>query len=106
MQTFTGGWGNSPVVTSIADYRTYARSLNGSEHIEPWFWELVDALEKYEDECTAYHSEVIIGPLKWVRYDNETSLPANFVAVGDAFMKLNPIFGQYVTRRLGRPSHF
>lgn len=34
--------------------------------------------------------------LSWIRYENASCLPPNFVAIGDAVMRANPVFGSVI----------
>lgn len=39
-------------------------------------------------------ADYILGNLHWTKYhDKHLDLPDNFVAIGDATMKVNPVFG-------------
>lgn len=99
MQVLTGGWGEAPVVRKISDVRTYGKDLVGSDTFPQVAWDVLEFLEGIEDDYPPYYSEVKVGPLRWMQYHKEKSLPQNFIAVGDASMKLNPIWGSSL--RLG-----
>ncbi|KAG8896759.1 hypothetical protein FRB99_008675, partial [Tulasnella sp. 403] len=88
-----GGWDVRQRPHTVEGLRLYARTLNGSEHIPKWVHDLIDFLEEFEDECQACYSDANVGELSWVQYHKAT-LPDNFVAIGDSYMKLNPIYGQ------------
>ncbi|KAG8899367.1 hypothetical protein FRC00_001523 [Tulasnella sp. 408] len=94
----TGGWNGAGSPHSVADLRTYVRSLYGQENLPDWTWTLLDFLEEHEEEYSPFHAEARVGPLNWIRWHQAKNLPPNFVAVGDAVMKLNPIYGQGITK--------
>lgn len=95
-----GGWDVDLPPHTIAEVRPYVTSLYGAEHIPSWLLELLDWLEEHEQEVgfCPWSTRVNAGPLSWVRYHNvdgkNGTLPTNWVAVGDAVMKLNPVYGQ------------
>ncbi|KIO18264.1 hypothetical protein M407DRAFT_32070 [Tulasnella calospora MUT 4182] len=90
----TGGWNGARSPHSVAELRTYVKSLYGQENLPDWAWTLLDFLEEHEDECLPFHAEAKVGPLNWIRWHQAKSLPPNFVAIGDAIMKLNPVYGE------------
>lgn len=93
-----GGWDVDLRPHTIAEVRPYVTSLYGAERIPSWFLELLDWLEEHEVECYPWSTHVNAGPLRWVRYQDVNgksgALPTNWVALGDAVMKLNPVYGQ------------
>ncbi|KAG8913742.1 hypothetical protein FRC01_004408, partial [Tulasnella sp. 417] len=94
----TGGWNSPKPPHSIAELRTYTKSLYGQENLPDWVWTLFDLLEEHEEECSPFHADANVGPLSWVRWHLAKDLPPNFVAIGDATMKLNPIYGQGIAK--------
>ncbi|KAG9047419.1 hypothetical protein FS837_002275 [Tulasnella sp. UAMH 9824] len=94
----TGGWNGAGSPHSAAELRTYVKSLYGQENLPDWAWTLLDFLEEHEEECSPFHAEAKVGPLNWIQWHQAKSLPPNFVAIGDAIMKLNPVYGQGVTK--------
>ncbi|KAG8897824.1 hypothetical protein FRC00_003767 [Tulasnella sp. 408] len=89
----TGGWNGAGSPHSVAELRVYVKSLYGQENLPDWTWRLLDLLEEHEEECSPFHAEARVGPLNWIRWHQAKNLPPNFVAIGDAIMKLNPIYG-------------
>lgn len=89
----TGGWNGAGSPHSVAELRAYVKSLYGQENLPDWTWALLDLLEEHEEECSPFHAEARVGPLNWIRWHQAKNLPPNFVAIGDAIMKLNPIYG-------------
>ncbi|KAG8895307.1 hypothetical protein FRC00_007625, partial [Tulasnella sp. 408] len=83
----TGGWNNAESPHSVEGLRIYVKSLYGQENLPDWIWTLLDFLEEHEEECSPFHAEA-----------KAKDLPPNFVAIGDAIMKLNPIYGQGTTK--------
>ncbi|KIO16583.1 hypothetical protein M407DRAFT_33763 [Tulasnella calospora MUT 4182] len=98
MHITTGGWNSPESPHSIAELRSYVKSLYGQENLPDWAWTLLDFLEDHEEECSPFHAEAKVGPLNWIRWHQAKNLPPNFVAVGDAIMKLNPVYGQGITK--------
>ncbi|KAG9047420.1 hypothetical protein FS837_002276 [Tulasnella sp. UAMH 9824] len=94
----TGGWDSPESPHSIAELRPYVKSLYGQENLPDWAWTLLDFLEEHEEECSPFHAEAKVGPLNWIRWHLAKNLPPNFVAIGDAIMKLNPVYGQGITK--------
>ncbi|KAG9047422.1 hypothetical protein FS837_002278 [Tulasnella sp. UAMH 9824] len=94
----TGGWNGGESPHSIAELRIFVKSLYGQENLPEWAWTLLDFLEEHEEECSPFHAEAKVGPLNWIRWHQAKDLPPNFVAIGDAIMKLNPIYGQGITK--------
>ncbi|KAG8881073.1 hypothetical protein FRB97_000192 [Tulasnella sp. 331] len=93
-----GAWDVALRPHTIAEVKPFVTSLYGAEHIPPCFLELLDWLEEHEDELSPSSTYVKPGPLSWIRYQDvdgkNGTLPNNWVAIGDAVMKLNPVYGQ------------
>ncbi|KAG8855717.1 hypothetical protein FRB96_006761 [Tulasnella sp. 330] len=93
-----GAWGVDLPLHTITEVRPYVTSLYGAEHIPTWFLELLDWLEAHDDEFSPWSKVIKPGPLNWIQYQNvddtNGTLPNNWVAVGDAVMRLNPVYGQ------------
>lgn len=83
----------------MAEARAYVQSLDGQQHLPDWAWTLFDYLEEHEAECTPFYSEAKVGPLNYIQWQQAQDLPPNFVAIGDAIMKLNPVYGETFSRR-------
>ncbi|KAG8913449.1 26S proteasome regulatory subunit 8, partial [Tulasnella sp. 417] len=98
MHITTGGWNFAESPHSIAELRIYVKSLYGQENLPDWAWTLLDFLEEHEEVCSPFHAEAKVGPLNWIRWHQAKDLPPNFIAVGDAIMKLNPVYGQGITK--------
>ena len=54
---------------------------------------MLDLIEEHENDLNAHFTDAVAGPLSYIQYHKAETLPDNFVAVGDAVMKLNPIYG-------------
>ncbi|KAG8926052.1 hypothetical protein FRC02_009254 [Tulasnella sp. 418] len=90
-----GGWNVSERPHSFDEYRAYVSSLDFMEPVPKWVFALFDFLEEHADEVNPRWNDANVGPLYWVQYHKALDVvPSNFIAVGDASMKLNPIFGQ------------
>ncbi|KIM76599.1 hypothetical protein PILCRDRAFT_12650 [Piloderma croceum F 1598] len=64
--------------------------------IPGWFFEVLDILNEIDDQ--AVKSRVRCSASIFTRYHDAKDLPANFIAIGDSIMKLNPIFGHGCTQ--------
>jgi len=67
-----------------------------------WLRGLFDFLVRHEDECHPYYWDISEGKLSWVMYHRapDGAVPANFVAVRDAVMKLNYARGYGCTKAM------
>ncbi|KAL5529778.1 hypothetical protein ACEPAG_5765 [Sanghuangporus baumii] len=89
-----GGWGDPPLPETFSEVKDWLGNLEKEKEtvIPPWIYELVDTLLKidgdHETELGRYPS------CSWIRYERAPYIPSNFVAVGDAVMRVNPIYGQ------------
>lgn len=100
VRILTGGWDTLATPLSMTETRSYAESLLGSEKFPSWLWDLFSLLEKNAIECNGYFTTAKVGLLSWIQWHKAAKeLPPNFVAVGDAIMKVNPVYG---TMYLGR----
>lgn len=73
-----------------------AGSKQKEPHTPPWFYDLFDFLLEHEAECDPFHVDYPTGIMSQIKYSEAKlgALPRNFVAVGDARMKLNPAGGK------------
>lgn len=81
---------------SVSELRAYANDLHGVKSIPDWVWRLFDFMEEHEEECKPFWADSRIPPLSWVQWHkiaNDGALPRNWIAVGDATMTLNPLYG-------------
>ncbi|KAG8985257.1 hypothetical protein FRB93_005907 [Tulasnella sp. JGI-2019a] len=100
----TGGWGVTAEQRprSLDELRAYLKSLHHSETTPDWMYKLLDVLEAHRGECAPWYIEVPTGRMSFIKYHQapKGSLPNNWVAVGDAFFKLNPVYGQGCTKAM------
>ncbi|KAG8971214.1 hypothetical protein FRC05_011408 [Tulasnella sp. 425] len=75
-----------------AEVYAWARSLP----MEPWQETLLDIMEEDIEDMEIYRCR--LGQFYHLRYDLSKRLPQNFVPIGDAVMKLNPVYGQGGTK--------
>lgn len=61
-----------------------------------WAFDFLQFLEDHETECESYYTDHNLGTFYWIKYHlaDVAAVPGNFVAVGDAVMKLNSFGGQ------------
>ncbi|KAL5489740.1 hypothetical protein ACEPAI_4572 [Sanghuangporus weigelae] len=89
-----GGWGDPPLPETFSEVKDWLGDLEKEKEtvIPPWIYELVDTLLKidgdHETELGRYPN------CSWIRYERAPYISSNFVAVGDAVMRVNPIYGQ------------
>ncbi|KAL5511076.1 hypothetical protein ACEPAH_4291 [Sanghuangporus vaninii] len=89
-----GGWGDPPLPETFSEVKDWLGNLEKEKEtvIPAWIYELVDTLLKidgdHETELGRYPS------YSWIRYERAPYIPSNFVAVGDAVMRVNPTYGQ------------
>ncbi|KAG8986886.1 hypothetical protein FRB93_005033 [Tulasnella sp. JGI-2019a] len=97
-----GGWGVTANQRphSIDEIRIYLKSIHQSENTPDWIFQLLDVLAIHEEECAPWYSEIPAGNMSFIKYHQapKGTLPDNWVAVGDAFFKLNPVYGQGCTK--------
>lgn len=92
-----GGASVSNLPHSLPELRAYAKDLHGAKSIPDWVWQLFDFMEEHEEECNPFWVDSPIPPLSWVQWNKiaqDGTLPRNWIAVGDATMTLNPLYGQ------------
>ncbi|KAG9024545.1 hypothetical protein FRB95_011362 [Tulasnella sp. JGI-2019a] len=96
------GWTARPHSASelVATLRDYADFRHG--RIPPWTLDLLLFFEAHEAECEPFYRDLAYPPLSWIRYHNAPpgSLPRNFVAIGDASVRLNPVGAQGCTNAM------
>ncbi|KAG8997405.1 hypothetical protein FRB94_007682 [Tulasnella sp. JGI-2019a] len=61
--------------------------------VPPWVFDLFSFLEEHEADCPRFFVDAPVGLLNWVKYHaaERATIPKNFIAVGDAVMKVNPL---------------
>ncbi|KAG9029093.1 hypothetical protein FRB95_005742 [Tulasnella sp. JGI-2019a] len=100
----TGGWGVSAdhLPRSIDELRIFLKSLHHSETTPDWIYKLLDILEAHKEVCAPWYTEVPAGKMSYIKYHQapKGTLPDNWVAVGDASLKLNPVYGQGCTKSM------
>ncbi|KAG8993375.1 hypothetical protein FRB93_001988 [Tulasnella sp. JGI-2019a] len=100
----TGGWDLTADQRphSIDELRAYLKSIHRSETTPDWVYGLLDILEANEEACAPWWVEVPAGRMSYIKYQEapKGTLPDNWIAVGDAFLKLNPIYGQGCTKAM------
>ncbi|KLO16201.1 hypothetical protein SCHPADRAFT_848475 [Schizopora paradoxa] len=86
-----GGWGNPQIPENIKELEDYFRDFARKADLPAWIFPLAEELVKIEK----YTCKIAKIPrMSYIRYHDAPSLPRNFIAVGDAMMNTNPIFGQ------------
>ncbi|EJD37341.1 hypothetical protein AURDEDRAFT_116817, partial [Auricularia subglabra TFB-10046 SS5] len=92
----TGGWAVDMPVT-LEEVREFAKAVKNQDHIPDYFYKVIDLLEPVQHLGTVYEARVAnCYKVDYARAAN--ILPRNFVAIGDSSMRVNPRFGQGVTK--------
>ncbi|KAK0215876.1 hypothetical protein EDD85DRAFT_444658 [Armillaria nabsnona] len=84
--------GKSELPKTLEDAKTCARSLVNEKPIPETFFQMLDMLDEVKDTLTC--SQVRYPGSSYIRYERAVNLPANWIALGDSVMNVNPIYGQ------------
>ncbi|KAJ7580273.1 hypothetical protein C8J56DRAFT_279035 [Mycena floridula] len=100
LMLFAGQSGNGMEPRSLEEMRSYARDMVtfGDSKIPEWVWKTMDMLEEVEETMT--QSQIRVPGTSYIRYQQATNLPGNYVAVGDSVMTVNPLFAQGCTKAM------
>ncbi|KAF7308200.1 hypothetical protein HMN09_00667800 [Mycena chlorophos] len=99
LSAFAGHYGSARAQPStVEELKAYVEDLHTVQPIPNWLLQTIDMLHEIED--TALVSLVKPPPTTYVRYHLANILPANFVALGDSVMTINPAFGEGCTKAL------
>ncbi|EJD37355.1 hypothetical protein AURDEDRAFT_188108 [Auricularia subglabra TFB-10046 SS5] len=91
-----GGWAVD-MPTNLDEIRTFAQQVKNKKHIPGYFYKALDLLEPVAHLGTVFEARVT--NCYKINYERAANvLPRNFVAMGDASMRVNPRFGQGVTK--------
>ncbi|TFL02255.1 hypothetical protein BDV98DRAFT_566970 [Pterulicium gracile] len=91
LQLCTTSWGPCDLPKQAEDLELFLRTLHSPEPIPEWLFETVRLLA---EGGSPHFSPAKIPGCSHVHYHEAKGLPNNYVALGDATMQLNPIFGQ------------
>ncbi|KAG9002023.1 hypothetical protein FRB94_004173 [Tulasnella sp. JGI-2019a] len=79
--------------------RLTIKSIHGADSTPDFIWQTLDFLEEHEDDCPCWIYDANAGKMSNILYHKGSeALPSNWVAIGDAVTKLNPIYGQGTTK--------
>ncbi len=111
VQLCCGGWGDVNLPLEADDIESYVKSMNGKEPVPDWLFETLRILVENGSPkfkplkirtsalpifgsliCPTDASFIKQGPCSNIQYHKVRNLPANFVAVGDSVLQLNPIY--------------
>ncbi|KAK0197957.1 hypothetical protein F5146DRAFT_1017606 [Armillaria mellea] len=84
--------GECDLPTTLEGAKECARSLVTEKPIPETFFKMLDMLDEVKDTMTC--SQVRYPGSSYIKYENAVNLPANWVALGDSVMRVNPIYGQ------------
>ncbi|TRM63545.1 hypothetical protein BD626DRAFT_402159 [Schizophyllum amplum] len=87
-----GGYGNAPTPETIDDFIEFSKARYMEKPYPEYWWKVLDLLRECEDEMTV--SKVVVPPRSYMRWDQVGDLPANWLAVGDAVLRVNPVYAQ------------
>ena len=109
VEIMVGAWGDKDLPTKPSQLRAFVESLRCAKPIPEFFLELLEKLSEVEEytvkdclvrEYTHFYCRLgdinalsVLARCHWIHYENVRSVPSNFVAIGDAVMRVNPIFG-------------
>ncbi|THH06443.1 hypothetical protein EW145_g4086 [Phellinidium pouzarii] len=87
------GWGAPPMPMDFDSIKDWFKNFSiDHQKIPEWILPLLDILLEYKDQC-----EILTGKYSdpsWLRFERAPYVPSNFIAIGDAVMRVNPVFGQ------------
>jgi 2-polyprenyl-6-methoxyphenol hydroxylase-like FAD-dependent oxidoreductase len=113
-----GGAGFTGSIESVAELRAHVQAIRGPKPLPAWVFVVIDKLEEQDAEFPAKYSTANIcasvlgvvivagtdegtAAMHWVKYhEHADTLPANYVVLGDAWMRMNPVFGQGMAKAL------
>lgn len=84
-------WGPSNLPKQAEDIVPAVTSIGFTKPVPDWFVEVVENLVETGSPVIA---PAQLSSCTWLEYHQPRHLPANFIAIGDAVMAVNPIFGQ------------
>ncbi|EJD37346.1 hypothetical protein AURDEDRAFT_173620 [Auricularia subglabra TFB-10046 SS5] len=96
-----GGWAVEMPVT-MDDIRSFAKAVKVQHHIPDYFYKAVDLLRPVEHDLGTVYEARITNCYNTFYERAAHVLPRNFVAMGDATMRVNPRFGESPSARLAR----
>ncbi|KIY64982.1 hypothetical protein CYLTODRAFT_424747 [Cylindrobasidium torrendii FP15055 ss-10] len=91
-----GGWAEAELPSNVDGLVDFARSLKGLQPLPDWLFETLDMLHHCEDTLTT--SVVQVPACFWSQYQLCDNVPNNFVALGDAVCRINPLYGQGIAK--------
>jgi len=91
------GWGNPPLPPTCDDIKEYMATLKAVEPVPQWLFDMLDLLLEDKDNMEI-HTAARPPSMNWIHYEKAPYVPSNFVAIGDAVMRVNPSFGQGCTK--------
>ncbi|KAK7469989.1 hypothetical protein VKT23_001424 [Stygiomarasmius scandens] len=94
-----GSWGIPNLPEDLDGVREYLVSTKPTTPIPEWVWNFIDLCQQVED--TLEFSKVRAPPSFWTHYELADNLPSNWIALGDAVCRVNPVYGY--SRRLQSP---
>ncbi|KZV85963.1 hypothetical protein EXIGLDRAFT_841092 [Exidia glandulosa HHB12029] len=91
-----GAWGLHPLPVNLPMLVDFTRGIVGTE-LPEWYFKVLEVLKDVETDGVA--SEFRCTSCSCIHYERASAiLPRNFVALGDASMRVNPRFGEGVTK--------
>ncbi|KIY70453.1 hypothetical protein CYLTODRAFT_442013 [Cylindrobasidium torrendii FP15055 ss-10] len=88
-----GGWGRSgQSPKTIEDVIAHCQSLKLEKPFPQWALDMLYVLQEVEQDAVVSH--VNVGPSFLMKFHECNGLPTNFVALGDAVCRVNPLYGQ------------
>jgi len=89
-----GAWTDSALLIHTArDLKAEITSLSEDDGPPTSIMQMIDTLIEQEGKTPMSVVDFKVPPCTFVEYHKARGLPANFIALGDSFVELNPAFG-------------
>lgn len=91
-----GGWGVTGRPHSPSEIKQFLLDIQSPVPIDLWVPDLMDFLHHHLDDLDPTYVDLKIPPCSYIQYQKAQTgaIPSNFVAIGNAVMAVNPVFGQ------------
>ncbi|KAF9047116.1 hypothetical protein BDZ89DRAFT_1058184 [Hymenopellis radicata] len=98
IQLCCGSWGVDDLPRTLEGVKEHARSIKVEKQSTEWLFDLIDMLAEAEDTIKVF--PIKVGPSYWTHYEKAKNLPSNWIAIGDSISRLNPLYGQGVSKAM------
>ncbi|KAL1678036.1 hypothetical protein EV122DRAFT_278668 [Schizophyllum commune] len=87
-----GGYGDAATPENMDDFIECSKARYMEKPYPDFWYPVLEHLRDCEDEMVV--SKVVVPPRSYMRWDQVGDLPANWLAVGDAVLRVNPVYAQ------------